>query len=200
MRLYCFPRSGNSREVKLALAEKGIPYETVNIHAETFDREDKEFRKASPKSRVPALIDNGHYLSEALDINVYLEEHYPDKALLPMDAARRTEILEWIREYDKRLTVPIGLYIVECLLKAKEKQNEEVKRKFKEKIVKGLGELDEFLKGKDYLFGEYSLADIALTPHIAALGRVGMDVFAYPHIGAWLERIKARPSFQASQG
>ena len=200
MRLYCFPRSGNSREVKLALAEKGIAYESVNIHAETFDREDQEFRKASPKGRVPALIDQGHYLSEALDINVYLEDHYPEKALLPGDATRRTEILQWIREYDKRLTVKIGLYIVECLLKPQEKQNEQVKRTFKEQIVRGLGGLNEFHKGKDYLFGQYSLADIALTPHIAALGRVGIDISGYPHIAQWLERIKARPSFQASAG
>ena len=89
----------------------------------------KLFVKASPAGKVPALVDQGTYLAEALDINVYLDHKYPQHPLLPREAAERETILQWIREMDKKLTIKIGLYIVECLLKPKERQKEAAKEK-----------------------------------------------------------------------
>ena len=77
IKLFCFPRSGNSREVRIVLAEKGLPYETVDVHADKAVKESPEFKKASPKGTVPAIIDGEVYLSEAFLINQYLDEKYP---------------------------------------------------------------------------------------------------------------------------
>lgn len=199
MKLYCFPRSGNSREVKLVLEAKGIPYERINIHAEGFDKNSPEFRKASPKGKVPAIIDNGTYLSEAYEVNIYLEDKYPQNPLLSKEPEARKAIREWVASFDKKLVLKIGLLIIECLLKPKDRQKEDLKVKLRDEIRKGLEEVDRALEGKDYLFGNYSLADIAITPHITALPRVGFEVPAeFKNLKGWLERIEARPNFAAS--
>ncbi len=199
IRLYCFPRSGNSREVKLALAEKNIPFEAVDVHQKDFNKEDPEFRKASLQGKVPAIIDGDVYMSEAYAINEYLEKKYPEKPLLPKDETTRAKIREWVALYDKRLVLRIGLLVIECLLKPKDQQKEETKTKLRGEIASGMKEVDALLAGKDYIFGDYSLADIAITPHIAALPILGTAIPAdLKNMTAWLTRIQTRPSFQKS--
>ncbi|HTL71258.1 MAG TPA: glutathione S-transferase family protein [Candidatus Eisenbacteria bacterium] len=200
MKLYCFPRSGNSREVKLILAEKGLSYEPVDIHAKDFDKQDPEFRKASPGGKVPAIIDGDVYLSEAFEINQYLERKYPDPPVMPANEDERKRIREWVAVYDKKLVLRIGLLVIECLLKPKDQQSEAQKEKLRGEIREALGDLDRMLEGKEYLFGAYSLADASVTPHLAALPILGMSIPAeYKRLTAWFARIQARPSFKQSQ-
>lgn len=200
MRLYCFPRSGNSREVKIVLAEKSVPFEAVNVHADPSVKESPDFKKASPQGKVPAIVDGDVYMSEAFHINQYLEKKYPKPALMPPDPAKRAEIERFVAEYDKSFVLQIGLLVIECLLKPKEQQKEEIKQAQRAKIVEGLKRLDKMLEGKQYLFGDFSLADVAVTPHIAALPMLGTGIPPeLKNATAWFERIKKRPSFAQSQ-
>lgn len=200
LKLYCFPRSGNSREVKIVLAEKNIPFEPVNVHADKEVKESPEFKKASPRGTVPAIIDGDVYMSEAFLINQYLDKKHPSPPLMPSDALRRAEIEAFVKEIDKALVLNVGLLLIECILKAKDQQREEVKQKKRQEIQEGLTALDKRLEGKEYLFGTYSLADVAITPHIAALPMLGSGIPAeLKNMTAWLERIKNRPSFAQSQ-
>lgn len=201
MKLYCFPRSGNSREVKIVLAEKSIPFEPVNVHGDPSVKESPDFKKASPKGKVPAIIDGDVYMSEAFLINQYLDQKYPQPALLPASPEKRSEILAFVSEIDKSFVLQIGLLVIECILKPKEQQKEEVKQAQRAKILEGLKKLDRMLEGKQYLFGEFSLADVAVTPHIAALPMLGSGIPPeLTNATAWFGRIKSRPSFAASQG
>lgn len=200
IRLYCFPRSGNSREVKIVLAEKGIPYEAVNVRDASFDKESPEFKRASPRGTVPALVDGTTHLSESYAINEYIESRYPAPSLLPADAAKCDEIRRWVAVYDKKLCLKNGLLLIECLLKPKEQQKEEVKLKLWADVVAAMKEVDAFLEGKDYLFGAYSLADVSMTPHLGAVHRVGKEIPAeFTNLRKWMERMKSRPSFPATQ-
>ena len=199
IKLYCFPRSGNSREVKIALHEKNIPFEPVNTHAPDFNKEDSEFKKASPKGKVPAIIDGEVYLSEAFDINQYLEKKYPAPALLPEDQALQAKIREWVAVSDKVFVLKIGLLVIECLLKPKDQQKEETKQKLRAEIVQFMKEIEKMLEGREYLFGGYSLADISVTPHVAALPILGSGIpQEFKNVTAWFSRIQARPSFKQS--
>ena len=201
LKLFCFPRSGNSREVKIVLAEKNIPYESVNVHADASIKESPEFKKASSQGKVPAIIDGDVYMSEAFLINQYLEMKYPQSALLPKDADKRVEIESFVNENDKSFVRQIGVLVIECLLKPKDEQKEEVKIVQRSKIIEGLKKFDTMLEGKDHLFGEFSLADVSVIPHIAALPMLGTGIPAeLKNTTAWFERIKKRPSFAASQG
>ncbi len=200
MKLFCFPRSGNSREVKLALTEKNISFEPVNVHEAGFDKENPEFKKASPQGKVPAIIDGDVYMSEAFHINEYLEKKYPQIPLLPAAESDRAAIREWVAIYDKRLVLKIGLLVIECLLKPKDQQKEENKVKLRGEIRDAMKEVDEKLEGKEYLFGQYSLADISITPHLAALPILGTSIPPeFKNLTAWYQRIQERPNFKLSQ-
>ena len=199
IKLYCFPRSGNSREVKIALAEKNLSFESINIHADPEVKESAEFKKASPKATVPAIIDGDVYLSEALEINKYLDKKYPDPPLLPANEDEKKKIEEFVKRIDKQVILNIGLLVIECLLKPKAEQREDFKEKKRAEVMQGLKEIDAMLEEREYLFGSYSLADIGITPHLAALPILGMQIpKEYAHLTMWFERIKARPSFQKS--
>jgi len=196
VRLYCFPRSGNSREVKITLAEKNIPFESVNVRAEGFDRQSPDFKKASPAGKVPAIVDGSVFMSESWKINEYLEEKFPTPALMPKDPAARQKISDWVAVYDKRLALRIGLLLIECLLKPEADRKEEVKVRLWGEIVDAMKEVDEFLGDKPYFFGEYSLADISFTPHLSILHRFQKEIpVEFARLRAWLERVKSRPSF-----
>lgn len=199
LKLYCFPRSGNSREVKIVLAEKNIPFQSVDIHANKEVKETPEFKKASPKGTVPAIIDGDVYLSEALLINQYLDDKYPNPALMPRDEKKKEEIRQFIAAIDQEFVLNIGLMVVECILKPKAEQREDFKEKKRAELLDGMRELDRKLEGQEYLFGNYSLADIAVTPHIAALPILGSGIPAeLKNMTAWFKRIQARPSFRQS--
>ena len=202
IKLYCFPRSGNSREVKIVLAEKNIPYEAIDVRANAAVKESPEFKKASPNGTVPALIDGDVYLSEAYDINEYLDERYPQNPLLPAERELRIEIRDWVKRMDKALCLKIGLLLIEELLKAKELQKEDVKAKLRADIHRGLQELDSRLEASgEYFFGTYGLADIAMTPHLAALHRINIVIGPETaNLKAWMDRIRKRPSFEATAG
>src|SRR3989338_5953812 len=129
IKLFCFPRSGNSREVKIVLAEKGLSYEPINVHADPAVKESPEFKKASPKGTVPAIIDGEVFLSEAFQINQYLDQKYPNPSLMPKDEAARQALLDFVHSIDKKMVLNIGLLVIECLLKPKPQQREDVKEK-----------------------------------------------------------------------
>ena len=200
LKLYCFPRSGNSREVKIVLAEKNIPFEPVNVHGDKAVKDSPEFKKASPAGKVPAIIDGDVYMSEALKINQYLDKKFPKPALMPADPTKQEEILRFINEIDKAMVLNVGLLLIECILKPKETQKEEVKQKKRQEIAEALKVLDRRLEGKEYLFGDFSLADVAVTPHIAALPMLGSGIDpSLKNVSTWFGRIQKRPSFEKSQ-
>lgn len=199
LKLYCFPRSGNSREVKIVLAEKNLPFQAIDIKAPGFDKEDPEFKKASPSAKVPAIVDGDVYMSEAYEINEYLDKKYTQNPLMPKDAAARQAIRDWVKLHDKKFVLKIGLLVIETLLKPKEQQSDETKTKLRAEITEGMKGLDQMLNGKPFLFGDYSLADVSVTPHLAALPILGSSIPAeFQNLTAWFKRIQERPSFKQS--
>lgn len=199
IKLYCFPRSGNSREVKIVLAEKGLAFTPIDIKADPAAKDSPEFKKASPKGTVPALVDGDVHLSEAYLINEYLDKAYPEPPLLPASEAERAAIKAFILGIDKKVILNIGLLVIECILKPKPEQREDFKEKKRAEVLEGLRELDRMLEGREYLFGPYTIADASVTPHLAALPILGMGIPAeLAHLTAWYRRVQARPSFQRS--
>lgn len=199
IKLFCFPRSGNSREVKIVLAEKNVSYEPIDIHADKEITQSPEFKKASPKGTVPAIIDGGVYLSEAFLINQYLDGKYPNPPLMPRTKEGKEEVVRLVETLDRVMVRNIGLLVIECLLKPKAEQREDFKEKKRAEVLKAFEEIDRLVQSKPYLCGEYSLADAAVTPHVAAFPLLGLRIPEnLKNAAAWFERIKARPSFEQS--
>ncbi|MFB8794361.1 MAG: glutathione S-transferase family protein [Microcoleus sp.] len=85
MKLYHTPISFNSRRVWIALIEKNLDFELVEIHLDG-DHLEPEFVAMNPFHRIPVLVDDDFTVVESLAILDYLEAKYPEPAMLPKDA------------------------------------------------------------------------------------------------------------------
>ena len=181
--LYNAARCPYAARVRIVLAEKGVEVETVEI--DLSDRPAWLYEK-NPAGRVPVVEeDGGRPLPESAVIMEFLEERYPEPALLPHDPADRAAVrLLVFRDHD--LTDPYYAF----------RRGEEGAE---EQLDAALARLDADLSERDYLSGaEYGLADIAYVPWILrARDVMGVSLSDYPSLGAWLERLEQRPAIAA---
>ena len=138
---------------------------------------------------MPVLVDDdGVVVYESAIINEYLEEKYPQVPLLPKDPAQRARARIWIDYANTRLQ-RAGGYI------AHDYQVE----KSKEELKQYLATLDEEMRGREYIAGDYSLADITYIPFFTRLERYQATIDGgVPNVKAWMERLLARPTVRAT--
>ncbi|MGH7873992.1 MAG: glutathione S-transferase family protein, partial [Candidatus Binatia bacterium] len=89
IKLYTFPPSTNSRKVRIALIEKGLEFERVNIDLTKREQKSADYLKIHPFGQIPALDDEGFILYDSTIINEYLEDEYPYPSLMPKDSEGR---------------------------------------------------------------------------------------------------------------
>lgn len=199
IKLYHFPLSTNSRKVRIALIEKGLDFERVLIDLSKKEQKSPEYLKIHPFGQVPAIDDDGFIVYDSTIINEYLEDEYPYPALLPEDSEgrARARMMEDFR--DNYFNPPFIEIIHEVRYKAEGQRDAKVIDHAKAEIVKCFDRIEKELGGKEYLAGPFSLADIAFMPNIDLLERFRVPVDAeYKNLRAWIERLKARPSYAAS--
>lgn len=184
--LYNAARCPYAARARIVLAEKGIEFETVEI--DLSDRPAWLYEK-NPAGRVPVVEeDGGDPLPESAVIMEFLEERYPEPALLPADPADRAAVRLLIFR-DDDLTGPY--YAL--------RRGEDGAR---ESLDAALGRLDSLLGEQPYLSGaEYGLADIALVPWVLrARDMLGVELDAFPSLSDWLVRLEERPAIAAEVG
>jgi len=182
LRLIDAPRCPYCARVRIALAEKGIPYETVVI--DLADRPAWVY-ELNPIGKVPVLEREGWVLPESAVINEYLEEAFPEPALLPGDATERADARLLIFRHDD-FTEPY------YALRRKEAGAEIA-------FAGELEALDAILGLAPYLTGPaFGLADIAYVPWVLrARDFLGVSLEPYPSLVDWLARLAERPSIRA---
>jgi glutathione S-transferase len=180
--LYDADRCPYCARTRIALAEKGIEYETVEI--DLADRPSWIYEK-NPLGRVPVLEDDAFVLPESAVINEYLEERYPEPALWPADAAERAFGRLLVFRFDQLSSPYYAL-----------RREEDGAR---ERLDAELAKLNAVLAAQPYLSGrEYGLADIAYVPWILrARDRMGVALGSFEALLDWLERLSARPAIAA---
>jgi glutathione S-transferase len=198
IKLYHFPQSSNSRKVRIALIEKGLEFERVQIDLGKKEQKNPEYLKIHPFGQVPALDDEGFIVYDSTLINEYLEDEYPYPALLPKDSdgRARARMMEDLRD---NYFNPAAGQINREMRKPEGERNQQVIDAAKAEIAKCFERIEKELHGKEYLAGEFSLADIAFMPNLDALERLNIAVEPkYKNTLAWIARLKARPSWASS--
>jgi glutathione S-transferase len=180
--LYDAGRCPYCARVRIALAEKGIEYETVEIDLD--DRPSWLYEK-NPLGRVPVLEEDTFVLPESAVINEYLEDRYPEPALWPADREERGLARLLVFRFDE-LSKPY------YRLRREEEGAGEA-------LDAALARVDALLEERPYLTGqEFGLADIAYVPWILrARDRMGVDIGRLRALAAWVERLEERPSIAA---
>lgn len=199
IKLYHFPLSPNSRKVRIALIEKGLEFERVHIDFGKKEQKHPDYLKIHPFGQVPALDDDGFIVYDSTIINEYLEDEYPHPPLLPSDSEgrARARMMEDFR--DNHFNPPFVDIIHEVRSKSEGDRDLKLIERSKGEIVKCFGRIERELEGREYLAGGFSLADIAFMPDFDLLERYEVPLDAkYKNIRAWIERLKARPSYAAS--
>jgi len=180
--LYDADRCPYCARVRIALAEKGIEYETVEIDLD--DRPGWIYEK-NPLGRVPILEEDTFVLAESAVIDEYLDERYPDPPLWPADPGERALGRMLVFRFDE-LSKPY--YAL--------RRGDEGAR---ERLDAALATLDRVLQERRFLSGrEFGLADIAFVPWILrARDRMDVDLEGFPALSEWVGRLAQRPSIAA---
>jgi len=189
------------RKVLACMNLKGLAYEVDPI---TPFYGNDEFERLSPLRRIPIMIDGDVSISDSSVICAYLDEAYPDRSLLPSNAADRARA-RWFEEYaDTRLGDLFiwGLFYqrnVRPLVWGEPIDEERVTATLEDGLPKELDYLEGELPVSSYLFRELGLADIAIATFFRNGAYAGFepDPKRWPKTAAFVERALAEPAFAA---
>lgn len=193
MKLYYSP-AACSLSPHIVLAESGLAYtlEKVNLR-ETPHRTESgvDFATINPKGYVPALLlDNGELLTEGVAIVQYIADQVPGKYLAPANGTlaryRLQETLNYIATEIHKGFGPLW----------SPANSQEVKDAAWEKLAKRIDWLAGQLGSKEYLLGEYSVADAYLFTCLSWAKYLQRSLDAWPTLTAYLARVAARPAVQ----
>jgi glutathione S-transferase len=198
IKLYTFPPSTNSRKVRIALIEKGLEFERINIDLSKGEQKNPDYLKIHPFGQTPTLDDEGFIVYDSTIINEYLEDEYPYPPLMPegSEGRARARLLEDFR--DSHFNPPF-VRIIRETRKAEAERDAGVIANASAEITNCFERTERELQGREYLAGPFSLADIAFMANFDLLDRLQIPVDPkYKATAAWIARLKARPSYSAS--
>lgn len=173
MRLFSYFRSSASFRVRIALRLKGLDYEYVPVHLTRGGGEQfaPEYKALNPAGLVPALDDDGSVLTQSLAIMEYLEEKYPQPALLPADTAGRARVRALALSIACEIHPLNNLRVLGYLTKTLGVSEDQKSAWYRHWVENGLDCVEKMLAG-DARTGIYchgnapGLADIVLVPQI----------------------------------
>jgi GSH-dependent disulfide-bond oxidoreductase len=205
LQLYSLP-TPNGVKVSIMLEEIGLPYEVHLVDFNTNDQKTPEFLSLNPNGKIPAILDpdgpGGKPLGlfESGAILQYLAEK--TGKLLPADAARRYETIQWLHFQMGGIGPMFGQLGFFNKFAGKEIADKRPLERYIAETKRLLGVIDIRLDGRQWIMDDdYSIADISMLGWVRNLigfyearDLVGFDDFR--HVAAWLERGLARPAVQ----
>jgi maleylacetoacetate isomerase len=200
MQLYSYFRSSASYRVRIALALKGLSYQTIAIHLVREEHKQAPFLSVNPQTRVPALAtDEGDVLIQSLAIIDWLDETHPLPPLLPSDPLARARVrgVSHIIAMDVH---PLGnTGPRNYLLKKLNLDLETVDAWTRHWIEDGLQAVETMIAPGPFCFGaQPTLADICLVPQVFNARRYKVDMAKFPKISAVDEACRQHPAFAAA--
>lgn len=189
----------NGLKPRLMLEETGLEYRIVPVDIGKGEQFRPEFLAFAPNNRIPALIDHAPTdggepvkLFESGALLQYLAEK--SGKFLPQDLRRRFEVMQWLYWQVGGLGPMAGqnghfrVYAPEPVPYAIDRYTRETARLY--------GVLDRRLADREFIAGDYSIADIACYPWVVPHAAHAQDLGDFPHVQRWFETIRARPATQ----
>ena len=204
-------RSPNTFKLRLALAEAGARFDYRAVDLDAGEQRRPEFLALNPHGKIPVLVDGDFVLAESDAILWYLGERFPEARLLPVAgvagaagaAARqaRARVLQWCAFSSTGLYQAYLDVYIHKVVGAPDKRVSWIGDAAAKKMERLMGVLDGVLARRDYLAGDFSLADLAAAGVLQTVkARIPDDPTAgRAAIAAWYARVSDRPSWQRAQ-
>lgn len=202
MKLYNFFRSSASYRVRIALNLKGLPYEYVPIHLRRGGGEQNApaYKAINPQGLVPALAVEDHTLTQSLAIIEYLDERYPEPALLPRDPVDRATVRSMALVIACEVHPLQNSRVLGYLRDVLHHTEEEVNAWIRHWVTLGLAALEQKVltvpnRGSCCFGDTPSLADICLVPQLYNARRFSCDLSGCPALIKIDEHCRTLPAF-----
>jgi GSH-dependent disulfide-bond oxidoreductase len=189
----------NGHKVTMFLEEAGLDYKIVPVNIGKGEQFKPDFLAVSPNNRIPAILDRNPKdggapipVFESGAILVYLAEK--TGKFLSSDTRKRYDAIQWLFWQMGGLGPMSGQnnhfsqYANDKIPYAIDRYRNEVNRLY--------GVLNKKLAGRDFIAGDYSIADMASYPWIVPYERQGQKLEDFPNLKRWFEAVKARPATQ----
>jgi GSH-dependent disulfide-bond oxidoreductase len=185
----------NGHKISIALEELGLPYTVHAVDLAALEQKTPDFLRLNPNGRIPVIVDReaGDFVVfESGAILVYLAEK--TGRLMPASPKGRSLVMQWLMFQMGGVGPMMGQanvfhrYLPEKIPLAITRYQNEVRRLF--------GVLDGRLAGREYLAGDYSIADIANWAWVRTHDWSGVSLEGLPNLERWVTQLAARPACQ----
>jgi len=188
----------NGWKVAILLEELGVQYRMIPVHIGKGDQFKPEFLAISPNNRMPAIVDHDVPgdpvpVFESGAIMWYLAEKA--EKFLPTDPLGRKEAMEWLF-WQVGNQGPLAGQLSHFVNYAPEGAGDYGRARYAREYDRCLGVLERRLEGRDYILGDYSVADMICWPWVLIAKPLGASLEPFPNVTAWRSRLKQRPAVQ----
>lgn len=189
----------NGHKITIFLEEAGLPYRIIPVDISKGDQFKPDFLKIAPNNRIPAIVD-----TEPADggdpISIFesgaILEYLADKTgkFLPKEPRARVDVLQWLFWQMAGLGPMAGQnhhfvqYAPERIAYAMDRYVNETNRLY--------GVLDKQLAGRDFVAGEYSIADMAIYPWIVPYKKQKQSLESFANLKRWFDAMAQRPAIK----
>ncbi len=192
IKLYGHELSGNSYKAKLLLSLLGVDYEWVKVDLMSGAHKQPEYLALNPFGQVPLLVDGDIIVADAQAILVYLARQYGNESWLPLAAEPISRVIRWLSTTAGEIRQGPESARLYHLFKVTSLNLERANQK--SEFI--LTQLNQHLADREWLeLGHPTIADVAVFPYVALApdGKISLD--HYPHVLAWIDRVKQLPGF-----
>jgi GST-like protein len=189
----------NGHKITIFLEETDLPYRIIPVDISAGEQFQQAFLQISPNNKIPAIVDQAPEdggaplaLFESGEILLYLAEK--TGRFLPLELRGRHQTLQWLFWQMAGLGPMLGQnhhfsqYAPEPIPYAINRYLKETERLY--------GVLDDRLAEREFVAGDYSIADMAIYPWIVPHQKQGQNLADTPHLQRWFEQLAARPAVQ----
>lgn len=191
--LYTFT-TPNGRKASIMLEEVDLPYNVHKIDITKNNQFTPEYVAINPNSKIPAIVDSDTSMTvfESGAILMYLAEK--TGKLLPSDPKGRYLVIEWLM-LQMGSVGPMFGQLNHFKKFAPEKIPYAIER-YEKETLRLYGVLNRQLQDKEFICGDYSIADVATYPWVAVYEFQGLTLDNHPNLKRWVETVQQRPAVQ----
>lgn len=203
LQLYAFP-TPNGVKVSIMLEEIGLPYEAHLVGLSDAEVKSPEFLALNPNNKIPAIIDpdgpDGEpvALFESGAILIYLGEK--TGKLIGKTAADKARVIQWLMFQMGGVGPMFGQLGFFYKFAGADIEDPRPRERYINEAKRLLNVVNQQLEGQDWIAGDYSIADIALAPWLAALDFYGatevVGLADFANVTAYIDRFMARPAVE----